>query len=242
MEIVRFVVGVILPYVALVVFVGGMAYRLYVWNKLASPPMTLFPAPADNKANTINTIEEVVFFKSLFKGDRVLWVLAWVFHAVLLLIFIGHFRVFTGLVDDTLGALGMSEDAIRAMSGGAGGAAGVVILLATVLLLARRAALPRVRQITGLADYLILLLIAAIIITGDMMRFGVHVELTDTRDYFGTLLTFGSVMGETPKAALGHGVFLLHMCLALILILCLPFSKLLHFGGIFFTHQLIRKQ
>ena len=241
MEIVRLMVGVILPYVALVVFVGGMAYRFYIWSKLASPPMTLFPAPEDNKSNTVNTMQEAVFFKSLFKGDRALWVLAWAFHAVLLLIFVGHFRVFTGLVDSTLGMLGMSPDGIKAMSGAAGGGAGLVILLATILLLVRRMMLPRVREITGAADYIALLLIAAIIITGNLMRFSAaqHFELTDSREYFLSLASFGDVMGA---AALEHNVFLVHMCLALFLILCLPFSKILHFGGIFFTHQLIRKQ
>lgn len=239
MEIVRFIVGVILPYVAVVVFVVGMVYRVTVWMKLASPPMTLFPAPPDEKSNTLNTIREIALFRSLFKGDRVLWVLAWGFHAVLLLIFVGHFRVFFN-VDALLMKLGMSEKAIHAMSAGAGGAAGLVILLATVLLLLRRLSVERVREITGPVDYFALLLIAAVIITGNVMRFGgEHFDLAITREYFGTLATFGNVTG---LAALQHTAFLVHMCLALVLILCMPFSKLLHFGGIFFTHQLIRKQ
>jgi len=238
MEIVRLVVGVILPYVALVTFVGGMAYRFYTWKKLPSPPITLFPAPPNEKANAVNTLLEAVLFKSMFKGDRVLWVFAWVFHAVLLLIFVGHFRVFTN-VDGLLMKLGMSEEAIRAMSAGAGGAAGLAILLATILLLARRLAVPRVRDITGLADYLALLLIGAIIITGDMMRFGAeHFDLAITREYFANLALFGHVSGAP---LLKNNVFLLHMCLALLLIACIPFSKILHFGGIFFTHQLLRR-
>ena len=82
METLRFVVGVVLPYVALIVFLVGMAYRIHVWRKLAAPAMTLFPAPEDDKANTINTLQEAFFFKSLFKGDRTLWVLAWLFHTI----------------------------------------------------------------------------------------------------------------------------------------------------------------
>jgi nitrate reductase gamma subunit len=260
----RFLVGVILPYVALAVFVVGMAYRIYTWRKLAAPPMTLFPAPPDDRSTTVNTIQEVVLFRSLFKGDRLLWILAWIFHAVLLLIFIGHFRVFAN-VDALLMKMGMSEDAIQAMSSGAGGAAGVVILLATILLLVRRMAVPRVRQITGAADYLALALIGLIIVTGNMMRFPVvpakahvsaspaagalpessepeHFDLTVTRKYFGALATFSFSDVRPIKEALKHNVFFVHMCLAFVLIICMPFSKLLHFGGIFFTHQLIRKQ
>jgi len=134
----------------------------------------------------------------------------------------------------------VSQEAIHAMSGTVGGAAGVIILASAVLLGVRRLMVPRAREITGPADYLILLLIAAIIITGNIMRFGPeHFDLALTRAYFGTLAIFGNPL-DAP--ALENRVFLVHMGLALVLILCLPFSKLLHFGGILFTHQLIRRQ
>ena len=59
------------------------------------------------------------------------------------------------------------------------------------------------------------------------------------RDYFADLATFSSVANAE---ALQNGVFLTHMGLALLLLMYIPFSKILHFGGIFFTHQMIRKQ
>ena len=238
MESLKFIVAVILPYIAVLVFLLGLVWRLHTWRKLASPAITLFPAPPTEGSNTLNTVKEALLFPSLFKGDRLLWLFAWVFHAVLLLIFVGHLRVFTN-VDSLLMAIGMSEESILAMSSGAGGAAGVVILAAVALLLVRRLIMPRVREITGPADYLALLLIGAIIITGNMMRFGAeHFDLAETRHYFAGLATFGNVL---DAAALENQVFMVHMCLALLLILCMPFSKLLHLGGIFFTHQLIRK-
>ena len=240
MGIARFIVGVILPYVALIVFLAGMIWRIRSWRKLPSPPMTLFPAPPTEGANIAHTIKEILLFPSLFKNDRLLWVLAWGFHAVLALIVLGHFRVFTN-VDAVLKAFGMSEDAIMAMSSSAGGAAGVVILLATILLLVRRLSLPRVNEITGVGDYLALLLIAAIIITGNMMRFGSeHFDLALTREYFAGLALF-QVHDVIGAAALKNNLFVVHMCLALVLIIWIPFSKILHFGGIFFTHQLARK-
>ncbi|MBI4677124.1 MAG: respiratory nitrate reductase subunit gamma [Elusimicrobia bacterium] len=239
MAVMKLLVGGILPYVVPVVFVAALAYKIRAWMSLASPAMTLFPACADGQANCINTAQEAVFFKSLFQGDKVLWAFAWAFHAVLLLVFIGHFRVLSGAPDALLRTAGMSEGAIQAMSSGAGGAAGVVILIATVLLLARRFAIPRVAEITGPADYLILALIAAVIITGNMMRFGSeHFDLALTREFFAAVATFS---GPAQAKALENGAFVVHMLLAFMLILMIPFSKLLHFGGIFFTHQLIRK-
>jgi len=239
MEFVEIMVGMVLPYVAVVVFVAGMIYRVATWRKLASPAMTLFPAPPSGQGTALNTLEEALFFKSLFGGDRVLWFIAWTFHAVLALIVVGHCRVFVN-ADAVLRALGMSEDAIQAMSSTAGGAAGVVILVMLLLLLVRRITLQRVREVTGAADYLALVLIGAIIITGNMMRFGSeHFDLALTREYFAALATFSGVTG---MEALKNNVFVVHMCLAFALIMAIPFSKIMHLGGIFFTHQLIRKQ
>ncbi len=238
MEVVRILVGVVLPYVAIAVFFVGMIYRIYRWKKLKSPPMTLFPAPAAGGRNAINVIQEAFLFKSLFRGDRLLWVLAWLFHVVLALIFLGHLRVITN-VDQLLMKLGMSEDGISVMSSSAGGAAGVVILITTIFLFIRRLFVPRVREITGLGDYLALILVAVILITGNMMRFGgEHFDLTGARSYFAGLASFSNV-GGAP--VLVNNLFLAHMCLAFLLLMYIPFSKILHFGGIFFTHQLIRK-
>jgi nitrate reductase gamma subunit len=180
----------------------------------------------------------VTLFKSLFRGDRLLWAFAWAFHVVLGLIFVGHLRVFAN-VDGVLVSAGMSEAGIQLMSGGVGGAAGVVVLVTALCLLFRRLVIQRVREITSYGDYFALLLIGAILITGNIMRFGPeHFDLTLTRDYFATLATFGSVSGA---AALENEVFLVHLGLALLLMIYIPFSKILHFGGIFLTHQLVRK-
>ncbi len=238
MEALKFLLGVFLPYLALLVFVGGMLYRLARWKKLASPPMTLYPAPPDEAGNLKNLLKETLFFKSLFHGDRWLWVLAWLFHVVLALIFVGHFRVFTN-VDAIFMKMGMSEQAILAMSGGAGGAAGVIILVTAIVLLVRRLVVQRAREITSVADYFALALIGLIVFTGDIMRFSSeHFDLSDTRSYFAGLATFSNVAGDP---LLDNGVFLLHMTLALLLFMYIPFSKILHLGGFFFTHQLIRK-
>jgi len=239
MDVLRFLVGGVLPYVAVLVFVVAMVYRVRVWRSLPAPPMTLFPAPPpEGKANTVNTVKEAFLFRSLFRGDRALWVFAWGFHVVLALIFVGHVRVVSN-VDRLFVTVGMTEAGIQGMSSGVGGAAGIVILVTAIVLLVRRLVIPRVREITTLTDVLALVLVGAIILTGNLMRFGgEHFDLTLTREYFASLATFNGV-GEA--AALGNNLFLVHMGLALALIMYIPFSKILHFGGIFFTHQLIRK-
>jgi len=82
-------------------------------------------------------------------------------------------------------------------------------------------------------------LVGLILITGNMMRFGAeHFDLTLTREYFASLATFS---GVSDAAVLQNNIFVVHFGLALLLILYIPYSKILHFGGIFFTHPLIRK-
>jgi nitrate reductase gamma subunit len=239
MDVLRFLIGGVLPYVAALVFLIAMVHRVRLWMKLPAPSMTLFPAPPPGgKANAINTAKETLFFKSLFRGDRSLWLFAWGFHVVLAMIFVGHVRVVSN-VDQVFMSMGMTEAGIQGMSGGAGGAAGIIIMITAVILLLRRLLIPRVKEITSVGDVLALVLIGAILITGNMMRFGAeHFDLTLTREYFAGLATFKGVAGAE---ALQNGIFLTHLGLALLLLLYIPFSKILHFGGIFFTHQLIRK-
>jgi nitrate reductase gamma subunit len=67
------------------------------------------------------------------------------------------------------------------------------------------------------------------------MRFISHFDLSLTREYFLALFTFsGATMPQ-------NGWFVAHYLLAQILIMYMPFSKLLHFGGIFYSEALIQK-
>ena len=227
-----FFVGAILPCVVVPAFVAGMSYRFWVWFKTPQPAkMTLFPA---GDSTFRGVLAETLLFPSLFRGDRVLWIFAWLFHATLALVFAGHIRVFTGVLDRTLLAAGMSPDGIDSMSHLAGGAAGIMLLGTGLLLLLRRLAIPRVREISGIPDFLVPLLLIAIIATGDLLRFAGTFDLEQTRVWAASLLTFSPVIPT-------DGMFLLHLTLAQLLIVCIPFSKILHFGGIFFTQALIKR-
>jgi nitrate reductase gamma subunit len=231
-SIFAFFVGGILPYLAVLVFLAGMAYRFWIWFKTPQPgKMTLFPA-ADSTFKGV--LAETLFFPSLFRGDRALWIFSWLFHATLALVFLGHVRVFTALIDRMLLAFGMSQEGIDTMSATTGGAAGIILLATGLLLLIRRLAIPRVRQISGFPDFFAPLLLVAIIFTGDLMRFGAHFDLEGTRVWARSLLSFSPVVPT-------DGMFLIHALLAMALLVYIPFSKILHFGGIFFTQALVKR-
>ncbi len=233
MDVFSFFVGGILPYLTVLLFIVGMVHRFYVWAKTPQPAkMTLFPAP-DSVGGGV--LAEVLFFPGMFKGDKVLWSFSWIFHATLTLVFLGHIRVFTSFIDQNLMAMGMSTEGIDLMSGTSGGVAGVILMVTGVLLLLRRIVVHRVREISQIPDFFVLLLLIAIIGTGDLMRFGAHFDLEQTRAWALSLITFSPAIPE-------NGTFLVHALLAMLLIMYIPFSKILHFGGIFFTQALVRRR
>ena len=233
MEGFAFFVGGVLPYFAVLVFVVGMAHRFYTWKKTPQPgKMTLFPAP---KGMVGGILKEVLFFPSLFRGDRTLWYMSWIFHAMIALVFVGHLRVVTGAIDAMLIPF-LGEGGVSLMSTTAGGAAGVVMLATGVLLLIRRTSTERVKQITTVSDVFALLLLLSIVFTGDLMRFsGTHFDLALTRTWAASLLAFSPVVPQ-------NGMFLVHALLAQVLFMYIPFSKILHFGGVLFTQALVQRR
>jgi nitrate reductase gamma subunit len=231
-----FFVGGVLPYIAVPIFVIGMIYRLWAWKKSPQPgKMTLFPAPS---GVTGGTLSEILFFPSLFRGDKALWFFSWTFHVALALIAVGHLRVVTGLIDSMLGSFGMSAGGINAMSTYSGTAAGFVMMASGGVLLLRRLATQRVREITSFGDIFALLLILGVVVTGNMMRVmpGAHVNLADTRVWIASVVTFSPAVKGLPT------MFLLHALLGQLVFIYIPFSKILHLGGIFFTQPLIQRR
>ncbi len=228
-----FLVCAVLPYLAVIAFVAGMTYRFYIWFRTPQPgKMTLFPS-GDSTLRSV--MAETFLFPSLFKGDKALWAFSWLFHATLALVVLGHLRVFTGLIDTILIALGMTPEGVAGMSTTAGGAAGILLLATGLLLLIRRLVIPRVREISNLPDFIAPLLLIAIIASGNLMRFGPHFDLEQTRLWAASLLTFSPIV-------LADTAFLVHAFLAMLLITYIPYSKILHFGGIFFTQALVKRR
>lgn len=232
MNILYFFLGSVTPYIALLVFLIGMIYRIYTWAKMPSPIITLYPKPKNS--GLMPVLKDVFLFPGLLKSDKSFWGGAWIFHVALAFIFIGHFRVvmdFPWLWN----LLGMNEAAVDKMSAISGGIAGIIIMAAALYLIFRRISLQRVREISGLSDYLIMFLILGIVLTGNAMRFYQHFDLNLTRAYFAGLITLSGA--QMPV----NGLFVLHFTLAQMLIILVPFSKILHLGGIFFSQTILKR-
>jgi nitrate reductase gamma subunit len=226
-------IGGVLPYLAGFGFLAGLGYRLVSWRRAPPPPpMTLYPTLG---SGPMGLVKQALFFPGLYRSDRILWFLSWTFHAFLALALLGHLRVATGLIDRLLASLGIGSSGVAAFSAAAGSLAGIVLLATVAILLARRLVVARAREISGIPDFFALLLLLAVVVSGDLMRLGGQpIDLIQTRAWAVSLLSFSPVVPS-------HPAFLLHVFCAEVLILYMAFSKLMHFGGIFFTLALIKK-
>ena len=215
-----------LLYCSAAVFVVGMIYRLVSWLRAPVPlKLVLTPGPATAGGVGRRVAGEVVLFHSLHKTDRALWTAAWLFHVSLLLLAIGHVGglVIPGFIQTSLG---LSEEQFHHLSNRAGGASGILAMITLLYLFFRRLASERLRWISTFSDYLALGLLLLIIVTGNQMRFMDGLEIEQARRFVRGLLAL------QPVAPPANTMFSVHFLLVCALLAYIPFSKLIHMGGL----------
>lgn len=206
-------------YLAAAVLLAGLAAKVVQYARTPAPlkiPTT--PAPTTQSGVVLRMAREVVFFESLFKGNKWIWLFGWIFHFGLFLVTLRHLRYFIEPV--------WLPIALVQPFGIYGGMAMVVGLAG---LWGRRVLVDRVRYITGPSDHLMLGLLVLIGISGLMMTFVVHTDVVAVKGFFRGLLTFQ--IAPLPSDPL----LLLHLLLVATLMIVFPFSKLLHAPGLFFS-------
>jgi nitrate reductase gamma subunit len=206
-------------YLAALVLVAGLIRKILQYARTPAPlkiPTT--PAPTTGSGVVFRLAREVVFFESLFKGNKWIWLFGWIFHFGLFLVTLRHLRYF---IDPVWLPIQLIQP-----FGIYGGMAMVVGLAG---LWARRFLVDRVRYITGPSDHLILALLVLIGLSGLMMTFVVHVDVISVKLFFRGLMTFDfSPLPADP-------LLLVHLALVAALMIVFPFSKLLHAPGLFFS-------
>jgi nitrate reductase gamma subunit len=209
----------ILFYLATLILIGGVAYKIYDFARTPAPlkiPTT--PAPTTTAGVALRMAREVVLFESLFKSNLWIWVFGYVFHAGLALVLIRHVRYFVDPVGPILTFLQpFGVYAGFAMVAGLGG------------LWARRILVPRIRYISTPSDHLMLALLIGIGLTGLGMKFLMHTDIVAVKAFFLGLMRF-----EINPLPAHPGVYL-HLGLVALLMIVFPVSKLLHAPGIFFS-------
>ncbi len=252
--------GIIIPYLALIIFILGFINRVIDWARSPVPfriPTTcgqqktlpwIKPANIDNPSTTggvvVRMILEVVFLRSLFRntkcelkeGDKISyewekWL--WLFSLTF------HWAFFTVLfrhlrlfTDPVPACVELVAKLDGFLQIGLPGLmlSGVALLAAVTLLFLRRILIPQVKYISLGSDYFPLFLIFGIAFTGILMRYFTKVDIVGVKEFTMSLVTLN------PHVTKGiGGVFYVHLFFVSVLLAYFPFSKLMHLGGIFMS-------
>jgi nitrate reductase gamma subunit len=206
-------------YIATLLLVAGLAYKIFDYSRTPAPlviPTT--PAPTTQTGVVYRMAKEVVLFESLFKSNKWIWVFGWLFHFGLLLVLMRHLRYFTEPV-------WFWVDIVQPF----GKYASIMMVLGLSGLLARRFLVDRVRYISTPSDYLMLVLIIVIGLSGMLMTFVAHTDIVALKTFFMGLMYFD--VQPVPQ----DPILLIHLALVATLMLIFPVSKLLHAPGVFFS-------
>jgi len=222
-DLLLYFIGVVMPYIAVGVFFGGLLYRVIVWLRVPVPvriPVT--PAPITRIGVVSRMATEFFTFRSLLKSNKKLWLGGYVFHVMLGITFLVHlFNLI--LYQSTPSVVGATWfDYLSTFSG-------LIFGFALAFLIIRRLVVSHIRYLSKLADYTILILLFAIVFLGNYTRSfsGVNVELV--RKYLLSLIAFKPIL---PPANI---YFLAHYVLGQILLIYIPFSKVSHIIGWLFA-------
>ena len=264
--------GVVIPYVAMVVFIGGFVWKVIGWSKSPVPfritttcgqQKSLPWIKAENLDNPFSKRDvflrmffEILFFRSLFRNTRMslqksesgmkvvydwelfLWAASLIFHYSFLVVSLRHLRFFLDPVPGFITFIESLDGFFRVellksyFSVGLPGImmTGIFLLLAGLFLLARRIFSAKTNYISLAADYFPLLLILGIAYTGLQMRYLTKVDVLGVKELTMGLVTLRPVVPD------GIGVlFYIHLFLVSTLLIYFPFSKLMHFGGVFMS-------
>lgn len=225
--------GWVIPYIVILLFLGGMILRILSWLKVPVPfKLTVFPCPPSRAGAAADLVKESIGFKSLWRGKKGLWFMSWLFHISLAFILIGHFFGI-GFLGQQFTWFGASSEQSLQLSILLGTYAGIALSLGLLLLTIRRMSSPLTRFISSWADYLVLVLLLGIVGSGMYMRLFHGITYESVQSYLIGLLTLH------PVSMPANTAFIFHFTLVQLLLLYFPYSKLMHSCGIFFSRWLI---
>lgn len=206
--------------------------------------------PATTGAVIVRMLLEILLFRSLFRNTKAeihyepfspdgpkvtygsakwLWLAGLAFHWSFLTIAIRHLRFFTEPIPSFVSLLeyldGFFQIGVPAIYG-----TDFVILAAVTYLFVRRVIVPQLRYISLPADYFPLFLIFSIVTSGILMRYVTRIDVVGIKELAMGWVTFH------PTVPDGIGVmFYVHLMLVSTLFAYIPFSKLMHMGGVFMS-------
>lgn len=258
------VFGIILPYIAIVVFLVGVVYKVYSWAKIPVPfkiPTTCgqqkslpwikhqkIESPFTKTGVIIRMILEVFFFRSLFRNTRTelrkgpnlsYGSNEWLWLAGLAF----HYSFLVIFIRHFRLFIHPVPEWVHMINGLDGWLqigvpvlyiTDILIVAAATFLFIRRVWSPALRYISLVNDYFPLFLVLGIALSGISLRYWTKVDVIYVKDLVWGLLRFNPTHGLENIGGI-DAMFFVHIFLVCVLIAYLPFSKLTHMAGVFLS-------
>ena len=209
----------VLFYVATILLVVGVGMKVVKYARTPVPlKIVVSPAPRTKRGVWLRMFREVIFFESLFKSNKWIWLFGTLFHWGMLLVLLRHLRYFTQPVwwwVELISPLG------KLMA--------FVMLAGLLGLWARRIFQERIRYISSPSDHLMLALLVGIAGSGTMMSYVTRTDIIGVKAYMLGLIRLQ--IGDIPT----DPILLTHLGMVAILMIIFPISKLMHAPGLFFS-------
>lgn len=216
----------ILPLAALALFFCASVLRVAAWLRRPVPyHLTLFPVPRERGEKLALAAGELFLFRTLFRENRRLWLLAWLFHLSLAMILAGHVLGISLLRSQFI-VLGASPETSVLLSRTVGAGTGMVMLASLIALLCRRLLDHELRRLSEPLTWFDLLLLLSIALSGlGMYLPAFHADLPAIRNWLAGIFLFD------PALSPPNPLFTLHLSLVGFLLIYFPFSQLMHAAG-----------
>lgn len=218
---------IVFGYLAIFIFIVGIAYRIWSWGRLPTGfSWGIFPQPT--KWTVTSVIWRALAWPTLFRADTLLWMGAMILHIGLLLLFIGHLGNFVDMLSFT-NKLGLPGHLAYQIGLFAGIMAGIALFFFTL----RRIVSIKSKQISSFSDHFILWFLLVVVVVGIYARLFDEVSSEVVRKFAISVVTFNPIL--PPENAW----FLIHTLLAEIFIIYAVASKPIHLVGQWFTQYII---
>jgi nitrate reductase gamma subunit len=224
-------------YAAFAVLTGGIISKLAVViaskkfkGSLATYPHVL-PRPAGVAA-------EAFFVPVAWRKAKVFWLFIIAYHVAFLFLIIGHLELIREF---------KTIQIIPHQVFLGAGAVGVCLVVSVLYFLFRRFKSPW-REISVPEDFLFLLLLFLTIVFGSHLHLaaryavaGFDIPVEDYRTYLSSLVAFSPVVPDGIKGSPHYVLVALHIFLANLVLMMIPFTKIIHMIFAFFALNLKRK-
>jgi nitrate reductase gamma subunit len=224
-------------YAAFFILIGGIIFKIAViiiYKKLRGRLGTypkILPGP-------IGAVKDAFLVPVAWRKDKLLWVFIIAYHAAFVLLFIGHIELIREF--KTLQII-PHQVFIGA------GAVGIVLIVSVLYFLFRRFRSPW-RGISVPEDYIFLLLLFMTMVIGSHLHLaarynaaGFDIPVEDYRSYLSSLVALTPAIPAGISQSPHYVLVALHIFLANLVLMLMPFSKIIHMLFAFLSLNLQRK-